>query len=207
VCAETFIRLAIMAGTCGIWPSPAPAAPVPELRITVAVIDFAAIAPATRLQAEQEAARILKAAGISAVWVDFGSKEQTDLPAGALVLRVLPEAGSTHDPKALGVALALGPGAIYATIFFDRVCERAADPVLSEAGASLAVLLGHVIAHEIGHLLLGTNSHSRNGLMSASWDLADMRAIARGRLSFGPDESAKMRAEVGRRHAQPPASR
>jgi hypothetical protein len=59
-----------------------------------------------------------------------------------------------------------------------------------------------VIAHEIGHLLLGTNSHSGKGLMSASWDLGDMRAIARGRLNFGSDESAKMRAEVARRNAR-----
>jgi hypothetical protein len=180
---------------------------MPELKITVAVIDFAAIAPAARLRAEQEAARILKEAGISSLWADIASEEQTDLPAGALVVRILPEAGSTHDPKALGVALALGPGALYATIFFDRVCERAADPVLSEAGASLAVLLGHVIAHEIGHLLLGTNSHSRSGLMSAAWDLNDMRAIARGRLSFGSDESAKMRAEVVRRNLKPTVPR
>jgi hypothetical protein len=207
VCADAIIRLAIMAGTCGVWPSPALAAPVPELRITVAVIDIVGIAPATRLRAEQEAGRILKEAGIFPLWVHIGSEEQTDLPAGAIGVRVLPEAGSMHDPNALGVALALGPGAVYATIFFDRVCARAADPVLSKAGASLAMLLGHVIAHEIGHLLLGTNSHSRNGLMSASWDLGDMRAIARGRLSFWPDESAKMRAEVARRNARPRASR
>jgi len=168
----------------------------------VAVIDFTAIAPAARLQAEQEAGRILKEAGIFPLWVDIGLDEQADLPGGAIIVRILPEAGSTHDPKALGVALALGPGAIYASIFFDRVCERAADPVLSEAGASLAVLLGHVIAHEIGHLLLGTNSHSRSGLMSTAWDLNDMRAIARGRLNFGSDESAKMRAEVARRSAR-----
>jgi hypothetical protein len=203
VCADTVTRLAIMAGTCGVWPSAALAAPVPELRITVAVIDFAAIAPATRLRGEQEAERILKEAGIFPRWVDIGSDEQADLPPGAIILRILPEAGSMHDPKALGVALALGPGAIYATIFFDRVCERAADPVLSKAGTSLAVLLGHVIVHEIGHLLLGTNSHSRSGLMSASWDLADMRAIARGRLKFASDESTKMRAEVARRNARP----
>jgi hypothetical protein len=29
--------------------------------------------------------------------------------------------------------------------------------------------LGHVMAHEVGHLLLGAHSHSRTGLMSADW--------------------------------------
>jgi hypothetical protein len=33
-------------------------------------------------------------------------------------------------------------------------------------------LLGRAIAHELGHLLLGTTSHEREGLMRAYW-LAD----------------------------------
>jgi hypothetical protein len=205
VCAEFGFKLAILAGTC-IVSVPMLGAPAPELRITVAVIDFATVAPPTRVRGEEEAGRLLKVAGISSIWIDIASDEESDLPPGAIILRMLAEAGTGHDPKALGVALALGPGAIYATIFFDRVCARAADPELSEAGANLAVLLGHVIAHEIGHLLLGSNSHSQSGLMSASWDVSDMRALARGRLSFGSAESEKMRNEVARRNAMPTVS-
>jgi hypothetical protein len=29
--------------------------------------------------------------------------------------------------------------------------------------------LGHVMAHEVGHLLLGTSSHTPTGLMIADW--------------------------------------
>jgi len=35
----------------------------------------------------------------------------------------------------------------------------------------MATLLGRVTAHEIGHLLLGTNSHTLAGIMRAKWNL------------------------------------
>ena len=51
---------------------------------------------------------------------------------------------------------------VLATIFVDSV-ELIAS--LSEIDATL--LLGRAIAHELGHLLLGTNAHSVRGLMRA----------------------------------------
>src|SRR5512134_3831467 len=59
---------------------------------------------------------------------------------------------------------------VLATVFVDRV-ELIAG--LSETDAAL--LLGRAIAHEIGHLLLGTNAHSVSGLMRAQWTAADIR--------------------------------
>jgi len=35
-------------------------------------------------------------------------------------------------------------------------------------------MIGRVMAHEIGHLLLGTNTHSDDGLMREVWTLAEM---------------------------------
>jgi hypothetical protein len=62
---------------------------------------------------------------------------------------------------------------VLATVFVDRV-EWIAG--LSETDAAL--LLGRAIAHEIGHLLLGTNAHSVSGLMRAQWTPADIRRHA-----------------------------
>jgi hypothetical protein len=53
---------------------------------------------------------------------------------------------------------------VLATIYVDRVEEMAA---MSEADA--AILLGRVIAHELGHLLLATSAHSTTGLMRGYW--------------------------------------
>jgi hypothetical protein len=50
-------------------------------------------------------------------------------------------------------------------------------------------VLGYVLAHEIGHLLFGSNSHSVNGIMSPHWNGPELRRISEGNLLFLPDES------------------
>ena len=37
-----------------------------------------------------------------------------------------------------------------------------------------SAILGHAMAHELGHLLLGMNSHSPTGLMRAHWTSEDL---------------------------------
>jgi len=48
-------------------------------------------------------------------------------------------------------------------------------------------LLGHVMAHEIGHLLQGTTQHSESGIMKARWTGQDFTEKAWRPLGFrGP---------------------
>jgi predicted Zn-dependent protease len=58
------------------------------------------------------------------------------------------------------------PGASVATVLYDRVKTFAGHYHVKRE-----VLLGYGIAHEIGHLLLPPNSHSRDGVMRPSLDL------------------------------------
>ena len=51
-----------------------------------------------------------------------------------------------------------------ATVFSDRIA-RAATRVRVDPGT----LLGRVVAHEVGHLLLGTGYHGQAGVMRADW--------------------------------------
>ena len=66
-----------------------------------------------------------------------------------------------------GFALMPQPGepARYARLYFHRLAELADGRKVRRG-----VLLGAMMAHEIGHLLLGVNSHSREGIMSIPWD-------------------------------------
>jgi hypothetical protein len=70
---------------------------------------------------------------------------------------------------------------------------------LGEKNASLAQILGHVEAHEIGHILLHDSSHSSAGLMRARWSADDLRAAAQGRLLFSQQQAGAIRAEVDHR--------
>jgi hypothetical protein len=209
VCAHAATQIATLAICCHGLSSNALAAKVKrpgtvlELQINVAVIDFARVPVETRTRAEREAGRILSTAGIEVAWLDIDSNSPTELPARAIILRLEPTAGPKHAPKAIGVALAPDTGeGFYATIFFDRVSERAADTVLLETGAKLETVMGHAMAHEIGHLLLGTNSHSDSGLMSAVWTISEVRSLAKGQLNFRPEEAIKIRGNVARRNAE-----
>ena len=60
-------------------------------------------------------------------------------------------------------------------------------------------MLGHVIAHEMGHLLLAMDGHTHQGIMSSPWADAQMRLIASGELLFTYVEGRRLCDEVKRR--------
>jgi hypothetical protein len=50
------------------------------------------------------------------------------------------------------------------------------------------------VVHELGHLLLGLDSHSADGVMRAKWDFAALQQLAHGTLTFSAIEAQRMRA-------------
>ena len=63
----------------------------------------------------------------------------------------------------------------------------------------VGILLGHVIAHEVGHLLLVTNKHSRRGLMTSHWDARVTRDAILQRLYFDSAEKKRISKQLVRR--------
>lgn len=95
--------------------------------------------------------------------------------------------------RIFGYALPSLPGrfSTRASLFYERIQDY------SEAhGLDSNVLLGMALAHEIGHLLLGRDSHDARGLMSCPWDKADIVNAARGRLAFTSRQTERIRASV-----------
>ena len=82
------------------------------------------------------------------------------------------------------------PGFV-ASVFHHRV-----ESLAVELGCARAVILGYAMAHEIGHLLLGTSSHSPRGIMRGQWTEKELLSASAGRFGFFPQQGAKMRAEV-----------
>jgi hypothetical protein len=67
-------------------------------------------------------------------------------------------------------------------------------------------ILGAVIAHEIGHLFLGPNSHYGIGIMRPHWSFEQVRQVMMGTLLFTPEQSKRIRAEARTRMSQQSAS-
>lgn len=85
---------------------------------------------------------------------------------GELVVRLVAAPGADAHGEVLGDALldtTTGRGTL-STIYVNRVVDLA-----RAAGTPASDLLGRVVAHEVGHLLLGTHEHSDSGLMRARW--------------------------------------
>jgi hypothetical protein len=90
-----------------------------------------------------------------------------------------------------GLALPYEEGGIRATVFYQHLQEFAAGGT-----ACLAQVLGHAMAHEIGHLLLWSKSHDQSGVMKEGWSREDLREIARGHLTFTPQQAEVMKANL-----------
>lgn len=124
-----------------------------------------------------------------------------------LVIRLLPPgmgAKLALPDGVFGFALPAGAGehAAHATILFNRVAELAARSEADESFPGGApVILGHVIAHEIGHLLLGRDSHASAGVMSFRWGARTLRKMRRGLLRFSSAERRRIREAIRLREA------
>jgi hypothetical protein len=169
-------------------------------RVTVHVYDLAGVSARDLRQATEEAGRILATAGVEAVWqfgpADTPEAHETDSHATSpadrnqqrdtrdyLVLRLMRGFPEGALPGALGVSLPDAKFGVHATIFYDRI-ER----VSKTGDVALATMLGHAMAHELGHVLLGNTEHSAIGIMKARWGKADYQRASMGLMTFNARE-------------------
>jgi hypothetical protein len=59
-----------------------------------------------------------------------------------------------------------------------------------------AAVLGHLMAHELGHLLLASPTHSSKGIMRPRWSEADLRLAMSGGLLFNAKQAKRMASNV-----------
>ena len=171
----------------------------------VLVYNQARVAPEVMSEAESEAARIFREAVVAVRWVNcqvvVGNGEVHDTcrlyhGSNAIFLQILPTAGTFPNRQALAHAAVAAEGGVRATVFFDRVQEFVQK---NHPSCGLARFVGHLMAHELGHLLLSRAGHSPKGLMAGPWGPKHLVRAAEGTLLFTPEEGARMREEVARR--------
>ena len=178
-------------------------------RLQVRLYDYARLSPAMIEWATGDAKEVLSKAGIATHWLDCSmslSDEDLDpacrVPSGptVVVLKILPREMAerfTVPEGSFGFAMlsdkANGFGS-QAVVFYHRVNELAAD-----MDSYRSVALGHILAHEIGHLLLGSGSHSSQGIMRATWQNADLEKAIRGKFRFTQKQAKRLKARFLRR--------
>ena len=174
------------------------AAAAAVLTITVRVYDLYGLPPDQKAKMLAHAADTLAQANVTAHWIDCSRDErgvvppacQAVLPPGELVVRIMDR--TKRGDHILGTAIVQdgGPNVI-ASIYAASVQERSV-----KSGVPIVTLLGRVTAHEIGHLLLGTNSHAPSGIMRASWNV---KVPHPAEWQFTRDDAARIRLGLLRR--------
>jgi hypothetical protein len=91
-----------------------------------------------------------------------------------------------------------------ATIFFERtevIAEQVQNNCLElKAAEARGIVLGHFMAHEIGHILLPTNTHSGAGIMKPKLDRTEWAQAIRGSLLLTRQESELIRQRLFENH-------
>ena len=164
-------------------------------KITLRVEDFANLDPSVLAGARKVTTEIFAAAGVQTVWLDCPVYEAdcgTEAEGPQFILRILGpsmDKDIAADDEALGFAIPCHKtdGACLSYILYWRIRALAAADNLSPAR-----MLGHVMAHEIGHALLGPNTHEAFSIMQATFSIHDTERV----LYYTSRQSKRLQAEL-----------
>jgi hypothetical protein len=167
------------------------------LSLVVHVYDNTGVAPADLAGAMTVARDILQDAGIALEWEHVEPSAEPEI-----IVRIVRSTPQTPEgPLGFSLVDLEQRRGTLATVFADRVASLAAI-----AGGDASRLLGRAIAHEIAHLLAGTNRHGDRGLMRSTWTSIEVRQDHPWDWVLSRDEAARLRRGLVARvhHVNPP---
>jgi hypothetical protein len=179
----------------------------PATTLKIFITDHSGASPLLLINAGRQAAMLLARAGVRSTWKLC--RPASELPGGepcletgsmAIYVRILPSdkaSGWPIEPRSCGLALSGEAGEHGFLAIIDAGCVSR----ITGSTKTWVLALAHVIAHEIGHLLLGRGSHSASGLMSTSWTEGEQALLARGQLHFTAEDRVKIRDGMSARAA------
>lgn len=168
-------------------------------QVVITVFDEAGVGRGVVVRAEAQVEQDLRSSKLAVYWRNPGWQSSRQDSRGIampgeplrLYLHILPGARSAAG-EVFGMAFldAEGSGQ-QADLFYDRISRLG-----EHFGQDRARLLSAVMAHELGHLLLGTHAHAATGIMQARWDDEAVRQISEGLAGFSPEQGARMLERV-----------
>jgi hypothetical protein len=154
-----------------------------EQRVTVYMQDGSVVPNLVLIQARDMAVKMFAEAGVRIDW-RVGNQLQGER---AITVSMAAHTPAGYLPGAMASAQAYE--GVHITVVWDRI-EHPARP------APAAVVLAHVLVHEITHILQGIDRHSESGIMKAAWTHSDYASMAWKPLPFTPHDILLM--HIGR---------
>jgi hypothetical protein len=185
------------------------------LGITLRVYNYMHLAPAVLAGSEEITTAIFKQAGVEVAWVDCPLSPaqfegypacQEELGTRDFALRILARSAAAKlftrdEPLGFAPRCHEDQRGCVLNIFYYRV-----DDLATQGRARSERILGHAIAHEVGHLLLGLNAHSPAGIMRGIWSRDDLERMAWTYLLFTPDQCKRMHTNLRSRATEKQAT-
>jgi hypothetical protein len=176
--------------------------------IQVQVYDYTGLSPSALHEFISRTQAILASSGIS-LEVDACARgaalcESRTGSSRQIVIRVVADWGQNKTNarlEKLGMSVADQNGGDYGTVFLKPAEETASDANLPQT-----TVLAYAAAHEVGHLLLGAQSHTSQGLMKATWGHDDFQAMTQNRVHFSPEQARELAARYGSSHRTGPGT-
>ena len=161
--------------------------PADECMVNVTLVSGNLVRAAAVIKAKSVAGDIFAGIGMQLGW----SKATTD--GRRCITRIEARLEIASGPGERPDALAYATVGVRADrrihIFIDRVAATVPE-------SSFGTLLGHVLAHEITHVLEGVPRHSDGGVMKARWDRNDLKCLVHHPLHFDLVDAALIHAAL-----------
>ena len=169
-------------------------------QINVSICNREGVSDAVIFRARAEAGLVYGQAGVEIVWRDCEEFPEGAGRAGApwyvIAVRSLErkEHVNAASLEVMGEAFLDGPdGGEAADAYLPAIRETA-----EEGGVDGSVLLGYVMAHELGHLILGPG-HAVDGIMRGAWGQKQIDALRQRRLRFTREGAERVRRAIAAR--------
>lgn len=184
------------------------------VRLTLRVYDYVPVDPEVLARAEKVTEAIFEESGIGIIWMDCSAVRgkllpeptcPSDMGPSDLVLRFLPRSmamklATPNEPLGFAQQCPETEPACELTVFYFRVDELASEEHRPE------LILGHVIAHEVAHVLIGPG-HSEGGILRREWSREELRRMSLGlQLGFTNAQSRQLQDAAQRRMGVPEMS-
>jgi hypothetical protein len=180
--------------------------------LTIVVRDQAHVKVESLASAKQVVIRIMSAAGFAVTYLDTedvlnarvpltDSSQSKLLRCGFLTVVILPRVTSGATPnEAAGSSVVTSGPYRRAYVFFDRV-KAFSEVAIPNRREIVGTVLGHVIVHELGHLLMPEKPHTTFGIMRGVWDEYQVKEAAMGFLWFYGGQAEAMRNQMRGQYA------
>lgn len=172
-----------------------------KLKITVLIHNYAGVPGVILAKAQRFVHEVFERAGMTIAWHEPLSlaarsddeKAKTGLRVAIRIVpnRMIGDWAGQHDLLGFSLVPANGKMGFVGGAYYERI-----EQLARRLGGDTALVLGYVMAHELGHLLLGAHSHAHSGIMSYPLTRKELALASQGQLDFARSEVGRIRARL-----------